>query len=87
MQKGIVDAQLTSYFISSQSAIHCCVIKGNKATKDISVLLQQNKFDVKPILSPTVPRGQERLRICVHSYTKKEDITTLVRLLKKFLTP
>ena len=87
LKARIAKEQLTPYFISSQSAIHCCIIKGNKATKDISALLQQNKFDVKPILSPTVPRGQERLRICVHSYTKKEDITTLVRLLKEFLTP
>ena len=87
LQKGIVDAQLTSYFIPSQSAIHCCIIKGNKATKDISLLLQQNKFDVKAILSPTVPKGQERLRICLHSYNTKEDITTLVRFLKEFLTP
>lgn len=87
LQKGIVDAQLSSYFIPSQSAIHCCIIKGNKATKDISSLLQQNKFDVKAILSPTVPKGQERLRICLHSYNTKEDITTLVRFLKEFLTP
>ena len=87
LQKGIVEEQLTPYFIPSQSAIHCCIIKGNKATKDISAQLQQNKFDVKPILSPTVPRGQERLRICLHSYTKKEDITTLVLLVKGFLTP
>ena len=87
LQKGIVDAQLTSYFIPSQSAIHCCIIKGNKATKDVSKLLQQNNFDVKAILSPTVPKGQERLRICLHSYNKKEDITTLVRFLKECLTP
>ena len=86
LQKGILDTQLTPYFIPSQSAIHCCVIKGNKATKDISALLQQNKFDVKAILSPTVPKGQERLRICLHSYNTKEDITALVRLLKEFLT-
>ena len=87
LQGCIVKEQLTPYFIKSTSAIHSCVIKGNKATKDISVLLQQNKFDVKAILSPTVPKGQERLRICLHSYNTKEDITTLVRLLKEFLTP
>ncbi|MDB4280128.1 pyridoxal phosphate-dependent aminotransferase family protein [Flavobacteriaceae bacterium] len=87
LQKCILDAQLTPYFIPSQSAIHCCVIKGNKVTKDISALLQQNKFDVKAILSPTVPKGQERLRICLHSFNKKEDITALVRLLKELLIP
>ena len=87
LQKSILDAQLTPHFIPSQSAIHCCVIKGNKATKDVAALLQQNKFDVKAILSPTVPKGQERLRICLHSFNKKEDITALVRLLKELLIP
>jgi len=87
LQKSILDAQLTPHFIPSQSAIHCCVIKGNKATKDVAALLQQNKFDVKAILSPTVPKGQERLRICLHSYNKKEDIKALVALLKECLTP
>ena len=87
LQGCIIKEHLTPYFIKSTSAIHSCVIKGNKATKDISALLRQNKFDVKAILSPTVPKGQERLRICLHSYNTKEDITTLVRLLKEFLTP
>ena len=87
LQMSILDAQLTPHFIPSQSAIHCCVIKGNKATKDVAALLQQNKFDVKAILSPTVPKGQERLRICLHSYNKKEDIKALVALLKECLTP
>lgn len=87
LQKCILDAQLTTHFIPSQSAIHCCIIKGNVATKDISALLQQKKFDVKAILSPTVPKGQERLRICLHSYNKKEDIKALVALLKECLTP
>ena len=87
LQKSILDAQLTPHFIPSQSAIHCCVIKGNKATKDVAALLQQNKFDVKAILSPTVPKGQERLRICLHSFNKKEDIKALVALLKECLTP
>ncbi len=85
LQKSIVDAQLTAYFIPSQSAIHCCIIKGNKATRNISALLQKNKFDVKAILSPTVAKGEERLRICLHSHNKEEDVAALVKLLKELL--
>ena len=40
--------------------------------------IQKNGFDVRPILSPTVPLGQERLRICLHSFNTSEQINNLV---------
>lgn len=76
---------LTQYFIDSDSAIHCAVISGNDKVKNISSVLQNAGFDVKPILSPTVPKGQERLRICLHSYNTKEEITALLTALRKAL--
>ncbi|MFY7672138.1 aminotransferase class I/II-fold pyridoxal phosphate-dependent enzyme [Tenacibaculum sp. MEBiC06402] len=72
-------------FISSSSAIHCCVISGTEKTKDISKNLQQKGFNVKPILSPTVPEGQERLRICLHSFNSNEEITKILSLLTTFV--
>ena len=36
---------------------------------------------VRPILHPTVPKGAERLRICLHSFNQKEDIQKLIKLL------
>lgn len=68
-------------FIKSNSAIQCCIIGGNQLTKQISELLQQNGFDVKPILSPTVPIGKERLRFCIHSYNSFSEITKVLVLL------
>ncbi|MCK5867257.1 MAG: 8-amino-7-oxononanoate synthase, partial [Mycoplasmataceae bacterium] len=55
-------------FIKSNSAIHCCVLSGNERVKQIASEIQKKGFDIRPILSPTVPKGQERLRICLHSY-------------------
>jgi len=73
---------LDAQFISSTSAIHCCVISGNENVKKVSSFLQKEGFAVKPILSPTVAKGQERLRFCLHSYTTKNEITSVLRLLQ-----
>tara|TARA_B100000795_G_scaffold66269_1_gene45340 strand:+ start:1159 stop:2313 length:1155 start_codon:yes stop_codon:yes gene_type:complete len=83
-QNCIIKAGLTPHFIQSHSAIHSCIIGGNSATKDVSALLQKRNFDVKAILSPTVPKGQERLRICLHTSNTEKDIAALVTVLKEY---
>lgn len=70
-------------FVYSKSAIHSAIIPGNEKVKHIASQLQENGFDVKAILSPTVPEGQERLRFCLHSYnTEKEMQEVLLELSK-----
>lgn len=76
---------LSPLFIRSKSAIQSVIIPGNEKVKSIAVALQQNGFDVKAILSPTVPAGQERLRFCLHSFNRKEDITKVLTLLISFV--
>lgn len=76
---------LKDIFIKSESAIHCAVIPGNEKVKNISSVLRDNGFDVKAILSPTVPQGQERLRFCLHAYNTKQEITDVLQLLKTTL--
>ena len=72
---------LQSQFIDSESSIHCCVIRGNEQVRKISSSLLEAGFDVRPILSPTVPAGKERLRFCLHSYNTEEEIArVLIRL-------
>jgi len=80
----IVKQNLQSYFVESHSAIQSCIIPGNDMVKKISDLLKLKGFDVKPILSPTVPVGKERLRFCVHSYNSAEEITAVLNLLGNF---
>lgn len=63
--------------IESNSAIQSILISGNSNAKQMSDHLQKNGFDVRAILSPTVPVGMERLRICVHAYNSAEEITKL----------
>ncbi len=76
---------LKPLFVRSKSAIQCAIIPGNEKVKNIASQLQENGFDVKAILSPTVPKGQERLRICLHSYNSKEEISKLLETLISIL--
>jgi len=71
--------------IKSDSAIQCIVVSGNDNVKKIALLLQHNGFDIRPILNPTVSKGKERLRICLHVFNSKEEIDKLMYLLNKHL--
>ncbi|WP_324719796.1 aminotransferase class I/II-fold pyridoxal phosphate-dependent enzyme [Salinimicrobium sp. HB62] len=73
------------HFLESESAVHCCVVPGNEQVRKASEVITKHGFDVRPILSPTVPAGRERLRICLHSYNSKEEITGLTEVLKMVL--
>ncbi|MBQ4819816.1 pyridoxal phosphate-dependent aminotransferase family protein [Aquimarina sp. MMG016] len=77
---------LKPLFIDSNSAIHCCVIRGNENVKSIAAEIKNKDFDVKPILSPTVPLGKERLRFCLHSYNSDEEIAEVLELLATFVS-
>lgn len=77
--------KLEEYFIESNSPIQSFVISGNKRVKNISTAIHKNGFDVKPILSPTVAKGQERLRFCIHSYNSQEEISRMLELLATFV--
>lgn len=67
--------------IPSASAIQCIIISGNNPVKKAAAQLQQKGIDVRPILNPTVPAGQERLRICLHSFNTAEEISTLTKVI------
>jgi 8-amino-7-oxononanoate synthase len=76
---------LKPMFVSSKSAIQSAIIPGNQNVKSIAQQIQEKGFDVKAILSPTVPEGQERLRFCLHSFNTKEEISEVLRLLSTFV--
>ena len=72
---------LKPLFVCSKSAIQCAIIPGNEKVKTIATQLQQHGFNVKAILSPTVPEGQERLRFCLHSYNSEPQISEVLKTL------
>lgn len=66
---------------NSESAIQAVIVPGNENVKKMAKSLQGKGFDVRPILSPTVKEGSERVRICLHNYNTEEEINALVKCL------
>lgn len=81
----VTKLQLDSIFIKSNSAIHCCIISGNKQVKAASLYLQNKGYEVKAIVSPTVPEEKERLRFCLHSYNTETEISGVLQALQEFI--
>ena len=76
---------ISNQFIKSHSTIQSMIISGNEQTRMAARSLQNQGFDVRPILSPTVQPGKERLRICLHTFNTDEDIMKLAASLKKLI--
>jgi 8-amino-7-oxononanoate synthase len=85
-------AALVSQFQSSSipynvlpgdTPIQVVIVQGNAAVKKVSEHLQQHNLDVRPILYPSVPKGEERLRIVLHSFNTKEEVLQLVDCLSR----
>ncbi|HEY9048682.1 MAG TPA: 8-amino-7-oxononanoate synthase [Ohtaekwangia sp.] len=70
----------------SASAIQTAVYPGNDHVRSVAHALQQKGFDVRPILSPTVPKGTERLRICLHAFNTAQQIEELSVVLRSMET-
>ncbi|RXR24520.1 aminotransferase class I/II-fold pyridoxal phosphate-dependent enzyme [Flavobacterium stagni] len=85
MNQEIKRLGLQPLFVYSKSAIHCAIIPGNDKVRAIAHSLQEAGFEVKPILSPTVPEGQERLRFCLHAFTPLQSITAVLERLASTL--
>jgi 8-amino-7-oxononanoate synthase len=66
-----------SSYIHSNSPIQVIQYPGNDRVKSICKLLSEKGFDIRPILSPTVKKGEERIRCCVHSFNKESSIKLL----------
>lgn len=73
-------------YIESNTAIQALIIGDQYKAVELSNALKNAGFYAKAILSPTVPEGTERLRICLHSYNTQEEITSLLYHIQIFLS-
>ncbi|MBW1657841.1 aminotransferase class I/II-fold pyridoxal phosphate-dependent enzyme [Flavobacterium quisquiliarum] len=76
---------LKPMFVHSKSAIHAAIVPGYENIKQLSEELQNKGYDVQSILPPLVPEGQERLRLCLHSYNSQEEINRVLELIRDFI--
>lgn len=67
--------------LDSHTPIQVVIVPGNAAVKELAERLQAAGLDVRPILSPTVEKGKERLRIVLHAFNTEEEIDRLSGLL------
>ncbi|MCG8576288.1 MAG: 8-amino-7-oxononanoate synthase [Flavobacteriales bacterium] len=63
----------------SSSAIQLFMIPGIEKAKQTAQRIQEAGMMVKAILAPTVPEGEERIRVCLHSFNTKEEIDALIQ--------
>lgn len=71
-------------YVNSNSCIQAIIVGDKSNTKLIAEAIQLQGYDVRPILSPTVPEGTERLRICIHSFNTEKEIVGLIKTIKTF---
>jgi 8-amino-7-oxononanoate synthase len=69
--------------LDSRTPIQVVVVPGNAEVKAVAERLQAAGLDIRPILSPTVERGRERLRVVLHAFNTDEELDRLITLLKK----
>ena len=68
-------------FKRSVTPVQCFIIPGNEKVKMVARELTENNLDARPILYPTVPLGEERLRITLHSFNTMEETKKLISIL------
>ncbi|MCY4524351.1 MAG: 8-amino-7-oxononanoate synthase [Halobacteriovoraceae bacterium] len=71
--------------ISGHRAPVYSFIMDKKYLKKTGNSLKRQGLLVNPIFSPTVQQGTERLRVCLHAFNTKEEISFLAQKLKEVL--
>ena len=72
-------------FNKSDTPIQCFIVPGNEKVRQVAEQLVKYNLDARPILYPTVPMGEERLRITLHSFNTLEESKLLIDVLAKLM--
>lgn len=73
------------HLVPSRSPIQSFLLKDRIQAEAIQTRMLQEKIGSKVILPPTVPEGQERIRICLHSFNTIGEIKRILHLLSTFV--
>lgn len=82
--KNNLKPKIQQQLIPSDSPIQSLIVGGNEKTRQLAQNTNNQGFDIRPILAPTVPVGTERLRICLHQFNTKNEILELCQQLNSF---
>lgn len=75
--KNLIQIFQKTFSQTSATPIQTVQIKGNVAVKSAALTLARGGFDVRPLLSPTVQRGHEVLRLCLHAFNTEQQLINL----------
>lgn len=67
--------------LASGSAIQALLCPGNSSARNLASICRKAGFDLRAVLSPTVPAGKERIRIIVHAFNTDTEIDQLVKII------
>lgn len=73
-----------AYSSNPQSPVQFISVAGNEVAKSLFNHLQKLDIQIKPMLSPTVPKGKERIRVSLHAYNSEAEIDRFLEALKEF---
>jgi 8-amino-7-oxononanoate synthase len=69
--------------LPSDSPIQGILIGGNQKTREVAAACRENNFDLRAVLSPTVPAGEERLRVIIHAFNHPLEIDALLEVIAR----
>lgn len=77
---------IQSRFLLNNGPIQGIVVGDNSRCRELSEDLSIQGYLQMPILSPTVPQGSERIRICLHSFNTFSEIEEFVQISANILS-
>lgn len=80
--KDLIQTFRENFSHTSETPIQSIPCKGNDHAKRLAKILSIHGYDVRPILSPTVQRGCEILRVNLHTFNSKKELTSLIKHIK-----
>jgi 8-amino-7-oxononanoate synthase len=69
--------------IAAPAPIQRWILSGNGRARAAQARAREAGFDARAILSPTVPKEEERIRISLHAYNTREQISALLEAIAR----
>ena len=67
--------------LESSTPIQGVIVPTNERVVQVAATLRKAGYDARPIRSPTVPAGMERIRICLHAHNTMDELRPFCELL------
>lgn len=71
--------------IPNSTPVQSILVRDNQKADELSRYLLKSGVDIRAIKAPTVRRGEEMLRLCLHAFNSENEIDLLISILKEWL--